>query len=200
MWQCDEARRVSHIAPLQRRYAVRELAVSLTRRPDQDTVARRDLNVVALTEAGRVVLWQRPGPFGKQLSGLDRVSLPGSFNAIATHPSTPVVWLAGKSPSGGDGVGLWTRTTQALSRARTSALGTLSRRLPGISPAIGYRDGTVRVFGKNEALFCRHCRDRASMEAPSVKSSVRCIQPRAVPSGRCHSAGNPPRSAVPGAY
>jgi len=138
-------------------YAVREFALSMTRRPDQDTVGRRDLNVVALTEAGRVVLWRRPGPFGKQLSGLDHVSLPGTFNAIATNPATQEVWIAGNSPLGGSAVGLFdmnSRFDPCENLADGISVSALGWNESGTRLAIGFRDGTVRVVTKTSAPKC----------------------------------------------
>jgi hypothetical protein len=138
-------------------YAVRELALSVAPHAGGE-VKRRDVSVVALTDTGRVVLWQRPGPFGKQLASIDQVAAPGIFSAIATNPATQEIWMSGGTESNRIDVG-----TFDLSSSRFVRCPQLSGWLPvsalawnarGDRLALGFRDGSIRIITKMEQGGC----------------------------------------------
>jgi hypothetical protein len=139
-------------------YAVRELAISVAPHIGRE-VKRRDVSVVALTDTGRAVLWQRPGPFGKQLASIDQVAAPGIFSAIATNPATQEIWMSGGTESNRIDVG-----TFDLSTSRFVSCPQLSGWLPvsalawnarGDRLALGFRDGSIRIIAKMEQGGCR---------------------------------------------
>lgn len=152
-------------------YAVRDLAISLGDRGQ--AAERRDVSVVGLTDTGRVILWQQPGPFGKQLSGVDsdRVAVAGSFTAVATNPASQEVWMA-RPPSADDPprtAGSERATPEGdvgvfdMSRRRFAPCGSPTHGLPvsalawnqrGDRLALGLRDGRVWVIAKRTASGC----------------------------------------------
>jgi hypothetical protein len=136
-------------------YAVRDFALSVPTIGSED-VSRRDISVVALTDAGRAIVWTHPGPFGKQISGLDDLSV-GSYTAIATNPASQEVWMT--SGSALERLVPFTkRTEECESMQEIARLGGIAGSTPPVSSlawdskgtrlAMGFRDGTVHVLTK----------------------------------------------------
>jgi hypothetical protein len=157
-------------------YAVRELAISVAPHDGRD-VKRRDLSVVALTDTGRAVLWQRPGPFGKQLASVDQAAAPGIFSAIATNPATQEIWMSGSVEENRVDVG-----TFNLSTSRFDACPALSGRLPvsalawnerGDRLALGFRDGSIRIIAKTEGAGCRGV--GTELDIPAHRTAVTSV-------------------------
>ena len=55
-------------------YPVREFAVSVDPHPGRPS-KKKDVTVLALTQSGRLLRWSNPGPIGKQIGSLDKISV-----------------------------------------------------------------------------------------------------------------------------
>lgn len=126
-------------------YPVYQFAVALVPHTGGQS-EKRDLEILSLTESGRLVRWSRPGPFGKQLSGLKELTVAtgnAPARAIATNPATQKVW-AGANDSLGIVLG------QKLVRVATSpagvAISALSWNAGGSLLALGLRDGSLCIY------------------------------------------------------
>jgi WD40 repeat protein len=157
-------------------YAVRELAISVAPQAGRE-VKRRDVSVVALTDTGRVVLWQRPGPFGKQLASVDQAAAPGIFSALATNPATQEVWMSRGTESNRTDVG-----TFDLSLSRFVPCPELSDPLPvsalawnerGDRLALGFRDGSVRIIAKTAQPGCQSA--TRELDIPAHRTAVTSV-------------------------
>jgi WD40 repeat protein len=134
-------------------YAVRDFALSVA--PLRRGEARRaDVSVVALTDSGRALLWNHPGPFGKQIGNLEGMSL-GTFTAIATNPASQEVWMTGGfgvqrlgGSSRQPGICFGPLLTEVVPESA------LAWNAQGTRLAIGFRDGTIRVMTKTAPGGC----------------------------------------------
>lgn len=137
-------------------YAVRDMALSVpphAGRPSQ----RNEVSIVALTDAGRALLWRRPGPFGKQLSSVDKVAVPGTYTAVATHPVTQEVWIAGASGGGPSGLGIFELTSSVVpcrGIADGLSVSAMVWNASGTRLALGLRDGSIRILTKAPGRGC----------------------------------------------
>jgi hypothetical protein len=133
-------------------YPVRQWALSVNSdRPDD----RNSVSAAALTESGRLLTWQKPGPIGKQLSLTDRrtVGEGHEFTAITTHPLTQKIWAASN-----DSLGTLVfqeppsfETCAKLTRASVSAMAWNSQ---GTRLALGLRAGELRVMARDGGPGC----------------------------------------------
>jgi hypothetical protein len=144
------------IRRLQGDYAVREFAISLDPQAPAPT-PRSAVTVVALTDAGRLLRWRRPGPFGKQFSRIDQLAVDGTFLSVATNPATQEVWAA-RADSTRSTLGivdLETRRFSACPRSTfPSSVSVIAWNPAGTHVALGFRDGTLRLFSKAKPAGC----------------------------------------------
>jgi WD40 repeat protein len=137
-------------------YPVRQFAISVAPHSGRQS-EKNDLDVVALTESGRLLRWVHPGPIGKQLSRLDDLLVDtgsATARAIATNPATQVVWAAANDSFGIVRNRQFVKIGAAPNGATISAM---SWNANGSLLAVGLRNGSVCIYqtrdaGANSAL------------------------------------------------
>jgi WD40 repeat protein len=133
-------------------YPVRQWALSVAPdRPDD----RDGVQAAALTESGRLLTWEKPGPIGRQLSLTDRrtVGEGYEFTSITTHPATQQIWAASNASLGtlvfGEPPSF--QPCADLSRASVSAMAWNAQ---GTRLALGLRAGELRVMAREDGPGC----------------------------------------------
>jgi WD40 repeat protein len=149
-------------------YAVREFALSVAPH-DGRRAERDDVTVIALTQADRLLVWRTPGPIGKQITGVDQLEIRGRFAAIATDPSSQLVWAARAGslqsstpqPARPTDLGLLQPDASdtlafapcdALADSRSVTM--ISWNGDGTRLAVGFHDGTIRVLARSGPEPC----------------------------------------------
>jgi WD40 repeat protein len=143
-------------------YPIREFAVSVDPRAGRHS-EKKDVTVLALTESGRLLRWSNPGPIGKQIGSLDKLSVGtasgGSitFSAIATNPANQKVWAATGTVIGivRDLVFVEQRDTrpppeESAGPHANPGISAMSWNQAGDTMALGLRDGTILIYGGND--------------------------------------------------
>jgi WD40 repeat protein len=133
-------------------YPVRQWALSVgnDRPGDRDSV-----RAAALTESGRLLTWEKPGPIGKQLALTDRRTVGDGyeFTAITTHPRTQQVWAATYGALGtllfGD-----PPSFQPCSKISRATVSSMAWNAQGTRLALGLRAGDLRVMAPEEGTDC----------------------------------------------
>lgn len=133
-------------------YPVRQWALSVAQgRPDD----RNGVQAAALTESGRLLTWEKPGPIGKQLALTERrtVGEGYEFTSITTHPLTQQIWAASNDSLGtlvfGEPPSF--QPCAKLSRASVSAMAWNPQ---GTRLALGLRAGELRVMAREDGPGC----------------------------------------------
>jgi hypothetical protein len=131
-------------------YPIRQFAISLPKAPNSH---RSQIQVMGLTEAGKLLVWTHPGPIGKQISRTNRFSVKPAgepadlfFSAINTQPKHEVVW-AGTAAGEVGKVSVAQKVFSACPEVtRSAGISVLSWDDNGTRLAVGTRDGEISVF------------------------------------------------------
>jgi hypothetical protein len=133
-------------------YPVRQWALSVGNDRPGD---RNSVRAAALTESGRLLTWEKPGPIGKQLSLTDRRTVGDGyeFTAITTHPRTQQVWAASYDSLGtllfGD-----PPSFQPCSKLLRATVSAMAWNAQGTRLALGLRTGDLRVMAPEDGTGC----------------------------------------------